>query len=73
MSKRTLNVSGLSETEKLIAFVNQNGLKEAAVKYGTNTSSLSRWIRSQGYSLRRVYLLTDAGKNALHFSEVTTT
>lgn len=65
MSARTLNVSGQSETEKLVEYVNQLGLKRAAEKYGTNQSSLSRWLRSQGYQLRRTYVLALKGKEAV--------
>lgn len=65
MSARTLNVSGQLETEKLIEYVNQLGLKRAAEKYGTNASSLSRWLRSQGYQLRRTYVLTLRGKQTV--------
>ena len=65
MSKRTLNVQGQSETEKLVETVNRLGLKKAAEQYGTTASSLSRWIRTRGYQLRRVYTLTREGKGGV--------
>lgn len=55
MSARKITVSEPSETEKLIDYVNQHGLKAAAVKYGAHPSTLSRWIRVQGYEMVRQY------------------
>lgn len=59
MSAKKINVSELSETQKLIDLVNRVGLEAAAKQYDTHASTLSRWIRSQGYSLRRTYILTE--------------
>lgn len=69
MRPKTITVTGSSETEKLIDYVNQLGLKRAAEKYGTNASSLSRWLRSQGYQLRRTYVLTARAKDVVNASE----
>lgn len=55
MSAKKLILGQRSETEKLVEVVNRDGLKTAAEKYGCHPSTLSRWIRVQGYELIRQY------------------
>lgn len=55
MRPTTIPILEPTETMKLIEYTNRHGLKKAAKKYGTNTASLSRWIRSQGYKMVREY------------------
>lgn len=55
MPARKIEVTEQSETEKLIAYANQHGLKKAAKKYDCDASTLSRWIRSQGFEMVREY------------------
>lgn len=46
----------LSATELLVERVNKNGLAHTAKQYDTHPSTLSRWLRSQGYKLVRQYV-----------------
>jgi len=55
MRPKSITVTEPTETMKLVEFVNQNGLKSAAEKYGCDPSTLSRWLRVQGYELIRQY------------------
>lgn len=55
MRPKSITIVEQSETEKLVEIVNQLGLKQAAEKYGTNASSLSRWLRTQGFQVVREY------------------
>lgn len=45
-----------SPTEKVVATVNDLGLRKAARKYGTSPSTLSRWLKAQQYKRRSVYM-----------------
>jgi uncharacterized protein YjcR len=55
MSAKKIVLSEPTETQKLIEYTNQHGLKKAADKYGCDKSTLSRWIRTQGYAMVREY------------------
>lgn len=55
MSAKKIVLSHPTETEKLIDYVNQHGLQAAAEKYGCDKSTLSRWLKVQGYKLVRQY------------------
>lgn len=45
-----------SPTQEVVAKVNELGLKNAAKYYVTTPSTLSRWLRSQDYQIKRVYV-----------------
>lgn len=55
MRPKKIVLTEQTETEKLIAFTNQHGLKKAAEQYGCDKSTLSRWIRTQGFEMVREY------------------
>lgn len=69
MRPKSITISGQSETEKLVDYVNQLGLKRTAEKYGTNASSLSRWLRTQGFTKHNVWKLTTRAKKELDREE----
>lgn len=66
MSAKKIVIIDRVEREKLIDLVNRVGLEAAAKQYDTHASTLSRWIRAQGYSLRRTYILTEKAVEVLH-------
>lgn len=45
-----------SPTEVIVAQVNDLGLKRAAKKFHTSPSTLSRWLKSQNYQIKRIYV-----------------
>lgn len=45
-----------SPTEKVVETVNDLGLKRAARKFNTSPSTLSRWLKSQNYQIKRIYV-----------------
>lgn len=45
-----------SPTEEVVAKVNQLGLTKASKKFKTSPSSLSRWLRAQGYIAKSQYV-----------------
>lgn len=45
-----------SPTEKIVETVNTHGLQKAARRYGTSASTLSRWLKTQNYKRRSVYV-----------------
>lgn len=45
-----------SPTEEVVVKVNQLGLTKAARKFKTSPSSLSRWLRAQGYRAKSQYV-----------------
>lgn len=53
MRPKSIVISEPTETMKLIEYVNENGLRNAAKVYGTSPTTLSRWLRVQGYKLVR--------------------
>lgn len=60
MRPKSITVKEPSETMKLVEYVNQHGLTPAAKKYGTSASSLSRWLKVQGYQMIRQYRKLEA-------------
>lgn len=60
MRPKSITMTEVTETEKLIAFANRHGLRKAAKKYGTSPASLSRWIRTQGFQMVREYRRIEA-------------
>lgn len=55
MSAKKIVLTEPTETMKLVDYVNRHGLKLAAVHYGCDASTLSRWLKVQGYELIRQY------------------
>lgn len=55
MRPKSIKITELSETEKLVETVNRDGLKTAAKEFNCDPTTLSRWIRVQGYELIRQY------------------
>lgn len=55
MRPRSIQIVEPTETMKLVEYVNQHGLQAAAEKYGCDKSTLSRWLKVQGYKLIRQY------------------
>lgn len=53
MRPKRIVITEVTETEKLIDYVNRHGLKAAAEKYGASSTTLGRWLRVQGYELIR--------------------
>lgn len=45
-----------SPTEEVVEKVNQIGLTKASKKFKTSPSSLSRWLRAQGYVSKYQYV-----------------
>lgn len=45
-----------SPTEEVVAKVNQFGLTKAAPKLGTSPAKLCRWLKANGYTLKRQYV-----------------
>lgn len=55
MSAKKIVLTEPMETMKVIEYTNQHGLKKSAEKYGCDKSTLSRWIRTQGFEMVREY------------------
>lgn len=45
-----------SPTEKVVEEVNRRGLQKAAKHFCTSPSTLSRWLKTQNYKRRSVYV-----------------
>ncbi len=45
-----------SPTDEIVEKVNELGLKNAASFYGTSKATLSRWLNSQNYRIKRIYV-----------------
>lgn len=45
-----------SPTAEIVAQVNSLGLSEAARVLNTSPATLSRWLKSQNYQLKRIYV-----------------
>jgi hypothetical protein len=65
MRPKSIQISDLSEVQKLVALVNASGLKFAARAYDTNETTLWRWLKNQGYECNIVWALTPKGKEAV--------
>lgn len=55
MRPKSIQIVEPTETMKLVEYVNRNGLQTTAKVYGTSASSLSRWLKVQGYEMIRQY------------------
>lgn len=53
MSKNTLKGS---PTQDIVDTINLFGLQATAQQLGTSAATLSRWLKSQNYKLKRIYV-----------------
>lgn len=56
MSAKKIVHETRTETEKLVERINTHGIQKVAKQYDTHPSTLSRWLRSQGFRLVRQYV-----------------
>ena len=50
------------ELYNIVARVNSKGIAEVAEQLECDPTTLTRWLREQGYAVRNVWILTPNGK-----------
>jgi len=66
MSAEKIVLKDRMELYNIVARVNKDGLEAVAKELECDKSTLSRWLRKQGFSVRIVWGLTPKGKEAAH-------
>ena len=69
MRPKKIVLTDRSQLYKIVGRVNTIGLEATAASLECDPSTLSRWLKKEGYVVRRTWELTSAGKEAMHVQE----
>ena len=65
MSAKKIVLKDRMELYNIVAQVNRHGLEAVAAQLDCDKSTLSRWLRKEGYTVKNVWELTPAGVKAV--------